>query len=516
MEDQPYDLLRLAEEQRRAALTYVQRDLAFPIWHIAAPVGRINDPNGLVYWRGRYHAFYQWGPYAPDAKVVYWGHAVSTDLLHWSHEPPAIAPDRWYDKDGCYSGSAVIRGAEVVCIYTGNVKNAHGGREAYQCAFTMTERETQVRSPAWSFAKWPNNPVIPKVPAGYTAHFRDPMVFSQPSESGGHYRMCLGAQRTDKTGAIVLYESDDLNAWVLDAELGFAGPGAAELTNFGYMWECPNIFEMWDEKLEATRTVVLWCPQGLAADGDRFQSRYQCGYVVGDLDGNVLRNCTEFEELDLGTEFYAPQVFAGLEDGQQILMGWAGNAEEDDLPTMPDAGWVHMLTLPRRMRLVDGRLYQMPAVEFADFGVSTEVANFARSDAHKGTEIEALAGARAWRMKFATSYRVGMTLEISSGKYQVAIDFSGGVVTVDRSRARYVGGNGHAAAVRTVTFAPQWKPGDEVAIDIVHDHSVTELYINAGRTVMTWRTILGKGQPRITLEVDRKTVPGPVYCIRAD
>lgn len=515
MGTQQFDLLRLADEQRSAALKYVQNDVAFPVWHIAAPVGRINDPNGLVYWRGKYHAFYQWGPYAPDIKVVYWGHAVSDDLIHWTHEPPAIAPDHWYDKDGCYSGSAVIHGDGVVCIYTGNVKGELSAREAYQCAFSMTESQTGQREPMWEFAKWPSNPIIPTIPEGYTGHFRDPMIFATPTGANDRYRMSLGAQRANETGAIALYSSVDLNTWTFDGELSFTGPGAVQLEEFGYMWECPNIFQIWDEVQLRERTVVLWCPQGLDRTGERFQSRYQCGYVVGDLDGNVLRNCTEFIELDLGTEFYAPQVFAGL-DNEHILMGWAGNAEEDDLPTLQDAGWVHALTLPRKLRLIDGHLHQLPAAAPERFGnviaQPCQVAPAQRQD----TNVSNLSGVQAWRLQYDAQYQQGMRLEISAGGYRVAVRFTGGVVSVDRSHTRYLGSGDNTSAIRTVTFAPGWNPGDRVAVDIVHDHSITEMYINDGHTVLTWRTILGSDEPQVALEVDNGAATGTVIYTCAD
>lgn len=79
----------------------------YPIFHLAPPAGWMNDPNGLIYFNGRYHAFFQHHPASAYQGPMHWGHATSTDMLHWQHEPIALAPGDKYDRDGCFSGSAV-------------------------------------------------------------------------------------------------------------------------------------------------------------------------------------------------------------------------------------------------------------------------------------------------------------------------------------------------------------------------------------------------------------------------
>ncbi len=97
-------------------------DSHYPQWHLAPVNGLLNDPNGFCQVAGRYHLFYQWNPLACDHTYKCWGHWSSADLLHWRHEPIALMPDEEYDRNGCYSGSAVeFEGALTLC-YTGNVK----------------------------------------------------------------------------------------------------------------------------------------------------------------------------------------------------------------------------------------------------------------------------------------------------------------------------------------------------------------------------------------------------------
>jgi beta-fructofuranosidase len=528
-----YDLLDLADARRRAALERVHNDHDYPVWHIAAPVGRLNDPNGLVYWHGRYHVFYQWGPYVPEAKAVYWGHAVSADLIHWQHVEPAIAPERWYDKDGCYSGSAVAFGDHVTCLYTGNVKDPSGARHAYQCAFDMTEgggakngvavRGEAGRSlsaqkaddalPIWRCEKWPDNPVIPVIPGGYTAHFRDPMVFGRPGDSfsaspDAAYRMCLGAQRANESGAIALFSSPNLRDWRFDGELQFAGPDAEELADFGFMWECPNIFTLKDEVSGRERTVALWCPQGLRRDGERFQNTFQCGYVIGDLDGNVLRNCTRFRELDGGTEFYAPQCFAGP-DGSMLLIGWAGNAGEDGLPSLTSAGWLHSLTLPRKLTLHGKVVRQNPAPTPECFGAQFEIS---ADGLPKDGELLPLGGQRAWRLQFITQYDEQAMIRIEAGRCSLDMHFEGGTITLDRSQTLYQGAGEQTSAIRIATFAPDWRSGDAVVVDCIFDHSVLEIYLNGGEVALTSRVFLGEDALKVFCTADGHPMPNDMTC----
>jgi len=122
-------------------------------YHLEPRKGWMNDPNGLVFFRGRYHAFFQHNPHAPAWDTMHWGHAVSDDLLHWEELPIALAPDQWYEDDGgCWSGSAVVLDDRLYLFYTG-----------------VSAELGQAQCVAWSddglrFHKYANNPVIRRAP----------------------------------------------------------------------------------------------------------------------------------------------------------------------------------------------------------------------------------------------------------------------------------------------------------------------------------------------------------------
>ena len=110
---------RQYEEKREKEIKETER----PAFHLTPRIGWMNDPNGFSYFAGKYHMFYQYHPYSTKWGPMHWGHAVSDDLLHWENLPAALAPDTEYDKDGCFSGSAITReDGRHLLLYTGVVK----------------------------------------------------------------------------------------------------------------------------------------------------------------------------------------------------------------------------------------------------------------------------------------------------------------------------------------------------------------------------------------------------------
>lgn len=313
-------------------------------FHVLPPHGLLNDPNGLVHFKGLTHIFFQWNTEGTDHSYKAWGHAVTEDFAHYTYHEPALLPDAPYDKNGCYSGSALVHEEKLYLFYTGNVKNSDGERESYQCA--------AVSEDGFTFKKL--GPVIGEVP-GYTAHVRDPKVFRGDL---GEFYMVLGAQREDLTGDAILYKSSDLQNWQLLGSL------LEEREELGYMWECPDLVRI------GNQDVFLFSPQGLQEDGYRFRNIFQTGYYTGRFEAERFqKDKNSFDELDRGFEFYAPQTF-DMPDGRVLLLGWMGTMEkekEEALPTMKE-GWVHHLTIPRELRVnAEGKVLQTPALELMRF-----------------------------------------------------------------------------------------------------------------------------------------------------
>ena len=306
-------------------------------FHISPPTGLLNDPNGLIHFKGLYHVFYQWNPFAMEHGPKFWAHLTSQDLVHWEEQKYALSPSEWYEKDGCYSGSAIEHDSRLYLLYTGNVKDMHGNRETYQCL--------AVSEDGIHFEK--RGPVL-RLPDQYTAHFRDPKVWKK----GNLFYMIVGAQTKDHNGAAALFSSPDLVDWT------HIGPLTTEFGSFGYMWECPDVFRLND------KDIFMFSPQGLERQPFKFQNLYQSGYCTGELDyrTGAFRH-TDFQELDYGFDFYAPQTFED-EKGRRLLFAWMGAADgqESSHPTA-NANWVHALTLPRELKRAGDNVLQLPVEE---------------------------------------------------------------------------------------------------------------------------------------------------------
>ena len=320
------------------ALRAQRQDDYYPQFHLAAAAGWINDPNGLVYINGVYHAFYQHHPYDQNWGPMHWGHATSRDLAHWQHQPIALAPGESYDKDGCFSGCAVNDNGVLTLLYTGHVWLGKEGDDdqvrEVQCLATSEDGVNFVK----------HGPVL--LPPEGIQHFRDPKVW----RAADRWWMVVGTKENG-LGQARLYRSNDLRDWQFDRVLA-----GAQSTHQGYMWECPDFFPLGEKQ------VLLFSPQGLTAQGYRNRNRFQSGYLLGhwrpDEDFSVTQS---FCELDGGHDFYAPQTFTAA-DGRRMLFAWM-DMWESPMPSKPH-GWAGALTLPRELTLsCEGNVLMNPARE---------------------------------------------------------------------------------------------------------------------------------------------------------
>ena len=294
-----------------------------PRYHIYAGSGWINDPNGLIYIGGKYHAFYQFYPDAPEWGPMHWGHVSSDDLAHWTREPVALKPDQDYEQ-GCFSGSAADDHGVLTLVYT-----AHDERRA--------NKESQCIARSFdgghTFVKSESNPVIAASPEGFGADFRDPKVWKQ----GGEWRMVVGCTRNGR-GCALLYGSADLVSWQ------YLGVLAESDGTLGSMWECPNYCRVDGQDLLILSPMEMAGHKNIALFGSYENDKMTLG---------------SFQELDLGEDFYAAQVFS---DGDRmILMAWM-DMWGKPYPSQCE-GWAGALTIPRVLRVQNGVLLQEPAPE---------------------------------------------------------------------------------------------------------------------------------------------------------
>lgn len=293
-------------------------------YHFEPSFGWMNDPNGLCYYQGQYHIFYQANPYAPHWNTMHWGHAVSQDLIHFQLLPTALLPQETYENSGgCFSGSAAVKDGRLYLFYTG--VSHHLGQT--QC---LAYSDDGVH-----FTKYSGNPIIGKCPVdsgppNESANFRDPKV----TFMDGHYYMVCGAGRTGKSGCILLFTSDDLLHW------DYIGP-LYEAPDIGPVPECPDFF-----KLDG-HYVLMYSQMGVREKAAHF--------MTGCFDGASFKVEASFQ-MEFGPDFYAPQTFESPK-GERLMLGWHYFWGRENPPGSLTGG---ALTLPRRLTIENGELKSRP------------------------------------------------------------------------------------------------------------------------------------------------------------
>lgn len=438
-------------------------------FHLEMPFGLVNDPNGLSWFEGKYHIFFQWNPLGVEHKHKCWGHVETEDFVHYRLPELALWPSDVHDKDGCYSGAGFVEDDALRLVYTCNRK------------------EDGVRTPAQRLATWQPEKgiaqkdaiIIEHEPRGVTAHFRDPSRFVKD----GREFLVLGAQTAEEKGRAVLYEKKE-GAWQ------FAGEIETDLSDFGYMWECPTLLQLTEGD------VLLFSPQGLPAEDYRWQNLYQSGYVAGRLDVDALKlQHGAFHELDRGFDFYAPQAF--VHEGRAILFGWMGMPErEEEYPTR-EAGWLFSLTMPREVRLSDGRLFFAPLEEMKalrkgaaqKFG-ACRAEELAQELAEK-SEIEL-------ELVFGDAQEVHVDLVYREAGEYVRLSYMRptAVMTLDRTGMR-LGGRG----VRRFRLAVR----DSLKLHIYQDKTAVEVFFQDGEEAASFFVFpTKKEKPKLVISADRK------------
>lgn len=426
-------------------------------FHIQPVSGLLNDPNGFCFYNGEFHLYYQWHPLGPFHGLKYWYHTKSKDLVNWENVGIAIKPDEYFDSHGAYSGSAVEHDGKLYLLYTGNTRDENLVRHPYLCIALMDDEGNIIKS---------KKSVLDKVPDGYTEHFRDPKLWKVEDR----YYAVIGAQRTDETGAVCLLSSTDLLEWKFEGEL------ATNLDNFGFMWECPDYFEMDD------RGILIFSPQGLEPQGDLYQNIYQAGYVLGEKIDLERRKLThgDFIELDRGFDFYAPHTMKDPH-GRRLMVAWMG-LPEIEYPTDIN-GWANCLTILRELTLRDGKIIQTPIPELQSLRKAKTEAQGELSDEKK--VIEGFSGVT---YELVCEFERGDALEYgiefrASEEEKTVIKFDAvqGKVIMDRALSGKVIGSKHGTERKCKL------DGDVYKFQLFVDSSSVEIFINDGEEVFTAR-----------------------------
>ncbi len=297
-------------------------------YHFRPRKGWINDPNGLVYFDGYYHVFYQ---HAPDFEIpwqqpMHWGHARTKDFLNWEELPVALYPDRDYDNNGCWSGTAIAKDG-VLYLFYASIHTPEGSKQKIQTVSVAYSTD------GINFEKYSENPVIDRYPTDGGPDFRDPAVCCI---NGKYYCVMASGNPETKTGRLLLYASDDLFNWTY---LGIM----SEWANCKYT-ECPSFMPADDGAL-LTASV---CP---------LESRHYFSVMFGKFENDKFK--PEYSsETDKGPDQYAGQVFKD-DRGRNILISWIpGWKYRGYAPT--DIG---CMSVPREIKLEGGEITAYPIEE---------------------------------------------------------------------------------------------------------------------------------------------------------
>lgn len=416
-------------------------------FHLEPDRGLLNDPNGLAYFNGKYYVFFQWNRFSKDHSYKEWGMFTSPDMIRWNFEGSALLPDQTYDMCGIYSGSGCVIDGKLYLFYTGNVKK-DGKRKSHQC-MAVTENGQK-------FLKLGS---VIETPGEFTEHFRDPKVFR--TRDNGYY-MILGAQRRTGKGALALFHSADGLTWNYS--------GIPAVSEDHEMIECPDLF-----KLDG-RYVLLYNPQRRDNEKDTDISSFSAVRFIGfneqdgtfddeDLDSRFLKT-------DYGFDFYAPQTFED-EKGRRIIYAWMSRMDsEQEAVFSTGEPRIHCLTLPRELKVRNGKIIQTPVIELEQL---------------KGSEVPVI-----YEGKFTARLRPSdrtycLRTTVPAPGSNVSITFHGGeaslIWTPERHNIRFTRWN-------WVTSQEEYRdcPVEALSeIEIWSDRSSMEIFINGGEAVMSSR-----------------------------
>ncbi|WP_084787474.1 glycoside hydrolase family 32 protein [Anaerobacillus alkalidiazotrophicus] len=421
-------------------------------YHIAPPAGWLNDPNGLVFYKGEYHAFYQHYPYASQWGPMHWGHAKSKDLIHWEHLPVALAPEYDYEAGGCFSGSAVVSGDGMYLTYTGH--NEQRDPKEVQCVAKSTD--------GIHFEKLAENPVISVPPAHGSPDFRDPKVWMQ----NDIWNMVVGSSK-DGIGKAVLYRSKDLKDWE------YTGVMVESDGTQGDMWECPDFFSLSEDV-----DVLIFSPMNMEGSKTR--------YMIGKMDQETGKfEAKNSGEIDYGIDFYAPQTFQD-DQNRRILISWM-NMWKKDMPEQTD-GWAGALTIPRELSVENEKLIMKPVEEMKNLRTNQLVSTY-----EKEIKVADLCLEVEMVVSLDNSNKLGFTLSSEIGEsIIVGYDTIEKQIITDR--------RGMLQGEQDLCQAHYQTENNEITLKAYIDRSSIELFVDGGKLVMTNRFYF-KGD-NITLSIE--------------
>lgn len=439
-----------------------------PQVHFSPQQNWTNDPNGLVYFDGEYHLFYQYNPYGTTWGHMSWGHAVSTDLVNWKELPVAIEEyidATTGDSTMIFSGTAVVdfnnstqlcsKPECLVSIYTSHLHRDNQGLRQHQSLAYSDDRGR-------TWKRYNKNPVLDIE----RKDFRDPKVFWYPEHE--KWIMTLVVPDLYK---VQLYESKDLLAWKLMSEFGRAGDTLR-------IWECPDLFELPVEG-QPGKTHWVLSLSGSHPAGPTFVGMQ---YFVGEFDGiTFTTKQTQPLYVDFGKDYYAGIVFNNIKN-RTIMLGWVNNwTYANQIPT---GKWRGMFSIPRELKLKETesgiRLTQQPVKEW---------------ETTRAKELNSVSELQTQTFELEVELPEGSGIHLfKSGTEQTTVGLRDGKLFLDRTKSGRIDFQKDFASVEYVAIDP--KP-EKLTIRIMADQSVIEVFTEDGRYTITEQVFPTHAEPGV-------------------
>ncbi len=332
-------------------------------FHFSPEKNWMNDPNGMVYYEGEYHLFYQCYPDSNVWGPMHWGHAVSKDLVRWQHLPIALYPD---NLGLIFSGSTVVDykntsgwgfpdNPAMIAIFTQHLMEGEKkGRHDFQTqsiAYSLDKGRT------WK--KYEHNPILKNVGKH---DFRDPKVFWH--DASNQWVMTVAVK-----DHIELYGSPNLKTWSQLSDFGY------DIGAHGGVWECPDLFELKVSGTNKKKWILLISINPGGANGGSGTQ-----YFIGQFDGNKFIPDTENSYwLDYGKDNYAGVTWSNITDGRRLFLGWMSNWQYATV--VPTTAWRSAMTVPRTLELIETesglRIASQPVNELTTLRVDSTSYDFA-------------------------------------------------------------------------------------------------------------------------------------------
>lgn len=448
----------------------ITREQYRPLFHFTPEKNWTNDPNGLVYYEGEYHLFYQYNPYGNTWGHMSWGHAISSDLINWKHLPLALEEyldSATLDSTMIFSGTVVVdyNNTSSLCedkdcliaIYTSHLHRDNQGLLQHQSlAYSNDKGRT------WK--RYEKNPVLDI----QRKDFRDPKVFwYEPQEK---WVMALVVPDLHK---VQLYQSKNLLQWDLMSEFGKVGDTLR-------IWECPDLFEVPVHGQSGKSKWVL----SLSGSHPAGPSFVGMQYFVGDFDGTQFTSAqTKPLYVDYGKDYYAGIVFNNVKK-RTVMMGWVNNWTYANL--IPTSNWRGAFSIPRELTLVETAKGLRLSQQFVD-----EYENM-RDD-----EIKDIATLNTSSYELELEIPAGGGIHLfKSETEQTTIGYQDGKLYLDRNKSGNVSFQKDFASTDAVVVSPG---SDKISIRVLVDQSIIEVLSTDGLYSITDQVFPTSGNPKVEL-----------------